>query len=266
MSFPFLIQGDNITIVIDNVPHTVNRTHVTFDKVRDAVRAGDWELVRDIIEPKKAVINYGRGNVSIHNDEVFWRGLLMNGALAERMLDMLREGFPVDPLVNFMDNLMANPSNRAVTELYGFLEKCNLPITEDGCFLAYKKVRDDYLDCHSATIDNSVGQVVSMPRNQVNDNCNETCSSGLHFCSQEYLNHFRGSRVMILKINPADVVSIPTDYDDSKGRCCRYEVIGELGVRPEDAFVEPVQSNAYGSFSSVPEYDTTPNNPQFGQY
>ena len=51
---------------------------------------------------------------------------------------------------------------------------------------------------------------------------------------------------MILKINPRDVVSIPTDYNDSKGRCCRYEVIGEVGVNPEDEveFDSAVQDNA----------------------
>jgi hypothetical protein len=56
-----------------------------------------------------------------------------------------------------------------VTELYGFLEKGNLPITNDGHFLAYKKVRKDYKDCHSGTMDNSIGQVVEMERNQVDD-------------------------------------------------------------------------------------------------
>jgi len=83
-----------------------------------------------------------------------------------------------------------------------------------------------------------------MTRNEVNDDKNQTCSAGLHFCSQDYLNHFGGSRIMILKINPRDVVSIPTDYKNSKGRCCRYEVIGELGVDPEEAFTAPVQDAA----------------------
>ena len=49
---------------------------------------------------------------------------------------------------------------------------------------------------------------------------------------------------MILKINPADVVSIPADYNATKGRACRYEVLGELGVDPDQAFVAPVQVDA----------------------
>ena len=51
---------------------------------------------------------------------------------------------------------------------------------------------------------------------------------------------------MILKINPADVVSIPSDYNNSKGRACRYEVIGEIDSNPDDSreFDKPVQTTA----------------------
>jgi hypothetical protein len=85
-----------------------------------------------------------------------------------------------------------------------------------------------------------------MERNAVDDDQNRTCSSGLHFCSKDYLDHFGGSdsRTVILKINPADVVSIPADYNATKGRACRYEVIGELGVHPDEAFIAPVQTEA----------------------
>lgn len=247
MSFPFLIQGNNLVVVIDNKPHTINKTHISYQKVVDAIKAGEWETVRDVIEPKKVVIEYGKGNVEVQGDKLFWKGKEFHNALSSRMISMLQEGLPVEPLVLFMENLMKNPSKRSVTELYGFLEKNNLPITSDGHFLAYKKVRKDFKDCHSGTMDNSVGKVVEMERNEVDDDQNRTCSTGLHFCSQNYLPHFGGSdsRTVIVKINPADVVSIPTDYDNSKGRACRYEVIGELGVHPDDAFKETVQDAAY---------------------
>lgn len=245
MSFPYLIQGNNITVVIGNKPHTISKTHITYTKVLDAIKANDWELVQDVIEPKKVVLNYGKGNVSVQGETLFWKGKELNTGLSVRMIQMLQEGFPVEPMVNFMENLYKNPSHRAVTELYGFLEKNNLPITPDGHFLAYKKVKGDYKDCHTGTMDNSVGQVVEMERHEVNDNKDVTCSTGLHFCGQSYLSHFGGERTVIVKINPADVVSIPSDYNDAKGRACRYEVIGEIGGETADkAFIAPVQSNA----------------------
>jgi hypothetical protein len=173
------------------------------------------------------------------------------------MIQMLQEGFPIEPMVNFMENLYKNPSKRAVTELYGFLEKGNLPITPDGHFLAYKRVREDYLDCHSGTMDNSVGKIVEMERHDVDDNKDNTCSTGLHFCSMSYLSSFSGARTVIVKINPADVVSIPSDYNDAKGRTCRYKVIGEVDSDTVDkAFTRPVQSNSTNYDVPVKEGDT----------
>ena len=244
MAYPFIIQGKNIVVIIDNNPHTITTAHISYDKIKEAIKVEDWDTVRDYIEPKKQILNYGKGHVAIQGDKMFWKDAEFHNYLAGKMIEMCQEGYPLEPMINFMENLMENPSKRAVDELYKFLEKGNLPLTSDGHFLAYKKVRKDYLDCHTGTISNKVGEIVEMERNTVYDNANNTCSTGLHFCSKEYLNNFGGERTMILKINPRDVVSIPADYNATKGRACRYEVIGELGVDPNAAFTAPVQEEA----------------------
>ncbi|CAB4241794.1 hypothetical protein UFOVP71_332 [uncultured Caudovirales phage] len=246
MSFPYLIQGKNIVVVIGNNSHTVSATHISYEKLKEAIKTGDWDTVQDLIEPKKVVLSYGQGNVEVQGDKLFWKGRAFHNYLAAKFIEMYQEGFPVEPMVNFMENLMLNPSKRAVEELYSFLEKGNLPITADGCFLAYKKIRNDYLDIHSGTMSNAVGNVVEMERNEVDDDKDRTCSSGLHFCSLDYLSHFGGSdsRTVVLKINPRDVVSIPADYHSTKGRACRYEVIDEINKDAADAFIAPVQETA----------------------
>lgn len=260
MSFPFIIQGSNVTVIIDSKPHTVAKTHVSYQKVVDAIKSNDWATVKAIIDPVKVVLNYGAGNISVKGDTLYWKGEQFAGVMATRMISMLEEGFSIEPMVLFMHNLMKNPSKRSVDELYGFLEKNNLPITPDGYFLAYKKVRKDYLDIHSGTMDNSPGRVVEMERNKVDDNKDQTCSTGLHFCGMSYLDHFGGSdsRTVIVKIDPADVVSIPSDYNGAKGRACRYEVIGELGVDPDKAFDRSVQSNANGTETVTAVQPTAP--------
>lgn len=240
----YIIQGNNIVIMTNNKCYNVTTSHFCYGRIFEAIKNGDWETVDSIIEPKKVMINYGSGNVGIKGDIVYWKDREMHSSLSNRMVKMYQEGFSIEPMVKFMDNLMENPSKTAVEELYTFLEYNTLPITPDGYFLAYKKVTEDYKDCHTKSIDNSVGQTVSVDRNFVDDNRYNTCSTGLHFCSLEYLDHFGGSKIMILKINPRDVVSIPVDYNYSKGRCCEYTVIGELGVSPEEAFTKPVQESS----------------------
>jgi hypothetical protein len=249
MSFPFIIQGNNVTVMVDGKPNTISKTHVSYQKVVDAIKSNDWATVKAIIDPVKVILNYGAGNISIKGDTLYWKNEPFAGVLATRMISMLEEGFSIEPMVLFMHNLLKNPSKRSVDELYGFLEKNGLPITPDGHFLAYKKVRKDFLDIHSGTMNNAPGTVVEMDRFKVDDNKDQTCSTGLHFCGMSYLDHFGGSdsRTVIVKIDPADVVSIPSDYNGAKGRACRYEVIGELGVDPDKAFDKPVQTNANGT-------------------
>lgn len=236
---PFLLQGKNIILVINGKSHTVSKdTHMNYMKIIDALKAQDWDALNDLVEPKKAIVNFGKGYVSIDGDKVSWKGQPFHNALSTRMIEMYQEGFPIDPMVRFMENLLKNPSKRSVDQVYGFLEKNKLPITEDGYFLAYKKVRKDYLDIHSGSISNKIGETVTMDRNLVDDNPDSYCSSGLHFCSESYLASFGSSNdpVMILKISPEDVVSIPTDYNGAKGRCSKYEVIAQVNGDPKDAF------------------------------
>lgn len=256
MAYPYLIQGNNVVLTIGSQVHTINKTHLTYDAVVAAIKAGDWDKINDIIDPKKVVIDHGEGHVSIQGTKLFWKDKELHSSLASRVIKMYQDGFPIEPMVQFMDNLMLNPSKRAVTELYGFLEKNNLPITPDGHFLAFKKVRNDYLDVYSGTMDNSVGTVVEMERNEVNDDQNVTCSTGLHFCSRDYLNHFGGERIVIVKINPRDVVSIPTDYNDSKGRACRYEVVDEIDKdKADEAFAKSVQAEAERNASLIADQE-----------
>lgn len=284
MSFPYVIQGSCITIIIDNNVYTFDKTHLAYNKVLDAIKNNEWDVIKEIIDPKKIILNYGKGNVSIQGEQLFWKGEEFHNALASRLISMFQEGFPIEPMVRFMENLMKNPSKNSVDQLYSFLERCNLPITEDGHFLAYKRVSIDYKDVFSGIVDNRPASllseeeskqvrkfgevlvsvedgntVVRMRRHTVDDVREHLCSYGLHFCSKDYLSHFGGDRILILKINPKDVVSVPSDYSFTKARCCKYIIIGELGVSPDDAFKSTVQNNPCEivDLDDVDDYDYT---------
>lgn len=235
-----------ITVMMDGVTHTINSDHTNYQAVKEALKQKQFDVIEKLIDVAKAVVNYTSGKVKIVDNQVFYHDREVKGSVVDRILHMLRDGFDAEPMLRFLENLMNNPSKRAVDELYGFLEASKLPITEDGCFLAYKKVNDDYYDYYTGKMDNSIGRVLEMPRNAVDEERDNTCSTGLHFCSLSYLPHYHGNQghVMIVKINPADVVSIPSDYNNAKGRACRYEVIGEhIGPETTEAFSSPVYDN-----------------------
>jgi hypothetical protein len=131
------------------------------------------------------------------------------------------------PLFKFWEKLQKNPSFRSVQQLWPFMDHKGIAFAPDGDILAYKSVRQDYRDHHSGEFDNHPGKILTMPRNQVSDDPNVACAEGFHFGSMNFAEGFNsGGRIIIAKINPADVVAVPYDDSMQKMRTCRYEVIG----------------------------------------
>lgn len=258
----YILGGDSITVFLDGNSYTINKQAHTYQMVLDAVRDSNVDALRNAVNVRQGIVKAlaasGGDKVRIEENAIYYCDREVTGLIASRIFEMLRVGLSVKPMVRFLENLMENPSKRAVDETFGFIDACRLPITEDGCFLAYKRVRGDYKDCHSGTMDNSVGNVLEMPRNLVDEDKNRTCSAGLHFCSYEYLSHFWGDRIMVLKINPKDVVAIPVDYNNSKGRTCRYEVVDEIPLNehrlPERTITEDY-TNEYASADPECEWE-----------
>lgn len=236
----YVVTGNSINLNINGELEVLHKSHKNYEEIVSLLKSGDYDenKIKNLINPAENIREFGSGLLSIRDGKVFYKQdedieVEVDNSLVERIQSMAEEGFSVDPLVKFFENLMKNTSSRAVKGLYRFLEGNKLPLTDDGCFLAYKKVRHDYLDVHSKTFDNSVGQVVEMLRNQVDDNYNNTCSRGLHFASFNYASNFystwdKDDRLMVVKVNPADVVAFPNDYNNAKGRTCRYEVVSEV--------------------------------------
>jgi hypothetical protein len=194
---------------------------------------GDIEQLMDIT---KALDAYLGNSVEIKDGSVIHRGEVVDERIAKRILAFMEESLPVEPMTRFLENLYNNPSHNSRAQLYRFLEHKNMPVTEDGCFLAYKSVDQNYKDHHTGKFSNRVGQVLSIARRSVDDNPENGCSYGFHAGSLEYASNFGGGnrRVVIVKINPEDVVSVPNDCEFQKLRTAKYEVVADYtGPLPE---------------------------------
>ncbi len=228
--YPFTLGDTYISLVVDAKPFILNEAHPTFEELRNALVKKNWKRVPHLVTVAAKIANKSHGAVTVNSKGVFYKGRKIDSSLTRRMTQMLKENKDIAHMVKFMDNLYANPDEFSQTELFDFLNKCNLPITDDGCFMAYKMVNSNYTDCHSSKFDNHPGQVLYMKRKDVDPDRRNECSRGFHFCSLKYVRSGfgGGGRLMRIKINPKDVVSIPKDYGFSKGRTWRYEVIDEL--------------------------------------
>ena len=227
-------QSGFITVVLDGKSHSINAGSKLFTNALEAFKVNDWDAFISFVNPdlrlkslyaKYEGIEVKDGNLYVFDEPV-------HSTLATRVLSFLEAGLDCVHLFKFILKLNLNPSKRAVDELYTFLEHRALPITDNGNFLAYKAVREDYTDKYTGKFLNTIDAVLEMPRNKVDDDKNIGCSYGFHAGTVEYAKDFMGreGHLMIVEINPADVVSIPTDCQFQKLRTSKYKVVGEYEI------------------------------------
>lgn len=237
----FVLTREALNIELCGRPYSISSQHPQFTKVRDLVLkdAGEKEVlwaiqeetrgVRSLIERSLAKRKL-TGTLTYDEGLLYYDGRPLHNYAADTLIGLLNLGHDVTALANFIDKQQANPDPTVHEHLYAFLEHGKIPLTPDGDFLVYKAVRANYRDIHSGQFDNSIGAAPSVPRESVDPDRTQTCSRGLHVCSFAYLPHFSHAdgHVMVCKVSPADVVAIPQDYNNTKMRVCRYEVVGEV--------------------------------------
>lgn len=238
-----------ITIFVEGKQHTIHATDSNFASAVTAFEASDWDGLYNILNPAQVFQNlYAKyEQVEVKHGNVYVNGDPISSLVANRILDFLAKGLDCVPVFKFLTKLNLNPSSRAVNELYTFLEHKFLPLTANGNFLAYKALRSNYTDVHTGKFDNTVGNLLEMPRNKVDDNKEVGCSYGFHAGTLEYARDFRpvDGKLVVVEINPADVVSIPTDCNCQKLRTCKYMVVQEYEVPLEDLAYESRYTTDY---------------------
>lgn len=249
-----IIGDDYINVIIDGKPRNVSSTHHNYNLLIQAIKDKDLEGIKKYSSISSTLEGTSGGLVTVVDDIVFYDGAPCHNVVANKILKMLEQGFDVSPMIEFLQNLMKNPASYAIDQLYAFLEANELPITSDGHLLAYKVVTSDFLDKHTRTFNNSVGQILTMDRDKCNPNRDVHCSTGLHFCGLKYIKGFGCSedKIIIVKINPADVTSFPSD-NFAKGRCCRYEVVDVYGDYSEVAETEKWDTVVDSSYDDDPD-------------
>lgn len=201
------------------------------------------DAILAILNPKEVSLTkiHGQNGFEIVGDAVFYKGEELPSALAVKIASIVRDGLPIENFEKFWENLQLNDSASSVSELMQFLEYKELPITEDGCFLAYKGLLSNYWSIHgnqntkvvSGEVDgegrifNGIGEYIEVRRRDVDDNRNHHCSFGLHVGSLEYASSFGQGKLVVVKVNPKDVVSVPTDYNCQKCRVSAYTVVSD---------------------------------------
>ena len=201
---------------------------------------------------------------------------------------------------NFWTLVSLNPDSRVRNNLFWFIRKWDMQITESGLIIAYRNadIKEEakwstenvktiintyyeqkclnknnpyetmveiqgtmynlgeaydevvnggnspvYTDQHSHSTEIRLGQPVRIPREECDANQEHSCSRGLHTGAKGWLkqNYFGSVGLMVL-VNPAYVVAVPTIDDYGKMRTCEYFPIAIIDFDDNGDIIEKTYS------------------------
>lgn len=219
-------SGDIITISYEGNTYPINKDHPSYTEIRKALTDKKYDIIPKLLDVEKKIETATKGRFRVSGNTVFIDEKQVDNEIGQKIVEFMRAKAPHKALIKFWENVLLNPDPVARKSVFPFIKKNGHPITEDGCFIAYKSVRSDYRDHHTGRLDYNVGNVVKEDRAVCDPNPKQTCSKGLHVANRHYAWGFNSSKKMIeCKINPRDVVAVPDDYSNMKMRTCEVYVV-----------------------------------------
>jgi hypothetical protein len=225
-----IINQDSITFYFNSKMNHVVSSNINFGSIKKAILENRFEDIEVLLNPYSVIEKKTNGILRVVDNDVFYKEDKLPTSLASRLVEIIQSGVSnITSYLKFLENTYNNPSSNSREQLYKFIEHKEMPITDDGCILAWKGVSSDYLDKHSGKFSNKIGTVNEMPRRDVDDNPTNHCSKGFHVGSKNYADSWAGDdgKLMIVKYDPADAVSVPSDHNFEKLRVSKYTVIAE---------------------------------------
>lgn len=145
-------------------------------------------------------------------------------------------------VTNFLTRCGAIIADRGhtVQELFHFIEKGDLPVSDEGDIIAYKVLTSQgqekgyFVDCHTHKVTQRVGSYVCQDDKLINPSRRQECGTGLHVARRAYLGNFSGDIITLIKIKPEDVIAVPIG-EPNKMRVRGYQI---LAVIPQEAHRE----------------------------
>ena len=250
----YIILANSLILNHEGNTTTIIKEDGRYEQVIKKIKEGKLEEIIPLLNIAKNLTDKG---FDVKHGIVHVDGEALPDALSTRVLDFFNQGLPFQPLLKFWSKLKANPSFNSRQMLFKFLEHNGHPITTEGNFIAYRAVNEEFKDKRTGKMDNSVGAVVEVPRSQVDDNPNNTCSYGLHVATACYASGFMsgGDKLLDVEVDPSDVVAVPTDYNGTKMRVSKFKLVAESQGLIKESLVKSSYENEIEDTEEGLDYD-----------
>lgn len=243
-------EGAGATVIFsDQTIQQISQDNANFGRVVQILTSTpvdeiDETALLELLIPALGVgksLNRLSERVAFDGANILFDGDVVSDAIADHILRIVKEGGNADSykaLVAFMEKLYTNPSEDSRNSLYDFIVRHKITIDPDGDFYAYKGVKADggsrwegfgIVDGVSmhGSLPNKPGSILEIPRSKVNADNAVGCGTGLHAGTYAYAEGWARGLLLLVKINPRDVVSVPSCSAYQKLRTCRYRVVSQ---------------------------------------
>jgi len=233
-----IITDHSISIYTEGKDYCISSDNINYAKVKSALNERRFDQAIRLCDPSKVLEDCSNEKLTVRDGVAYYKGDRVDEQLQTRLVELLQDGHTdLESYYKFLENVYANQSRNSREQLYRFIAHRGLPIVSEGehagCIIGYKGVSQEYKDKYSNKYDNRPGMTHEMPRRDVDDNPDSSCSYGFHIGSKEYADSWAGDdgHLMAVVWNPADAVSVPYDCGGQKLRVCKYTVLSEISNR-----------------------------------
>ncbi|WP_074332519.1 hypothetical protein, partial [Mycobacteroides abscessus] len=248
---------DDQSIIVTDGPHSVlvAAADPTYGLVRRYLvdeHGDDFQTVRDMVETFRANVKTVTAEaVSVVDGKTdsgeepyrITHGDPVEEVVLATAVRLTNSDENLAPLGAFLRRLERNPSPAARSQLFGWLKAGGFTLTTNGLIVGYKSVRADgrsvrkgrepvTVVSEDGSVETVVGHVpypvgatVWMARDLVDDDRSSACSAGLHVGTYDYAERF-SEQMLVVLVDPGDVVSVPGHAGGQKMRVCRLVVAG----------------------------------------
>lgn len=232
----YCVTKNEVTITRNDDVRTITNTFNNFKKLKSDLVSSDFsegvlQETYDMMCMKQIINTFSQGSITVDHgsSKITYGDFEIKHSLVDHIFKLLEFGEDCSAMIFFIEKLLDNPDKNIIEQLYPFMEHNSISITKEGNILAYRGVTKDYKDYRTGKMCNKVGNIVKMPRNLVDTNPEQTCSSGLHVASIEYASSFgEDGRLLEVEVCPSKVCSVPVDYNRQKIRTCEFKVLREI--------------------------------------
>lgn len=286
----FSEDGPSVIVIVNGSgePVLIPESHPNYVRIAQALLNKEDPTEWLDANPIQIIVNLS-ARVSVVNDVLHFDGDPVYNGLASTIQRYHAEGRDATNLVRFMERLSTNPNEHSREQLFTWTDAKSLTIDNDGFIVGFKGVSSrtsdqDYLDAEgnplfpladypyqsstgghgivdgheiNGCLPMGVGVTVEMPRNEVTHDPRQGCSSGLHVGTFDYAKGYAYAGALLeVKFDPADVVSVPSECNFAKLRCCRYTGVALHELERGDDLTDHEPEATFDSDAAWDEFAT----------